>query len=385
MTSKPARYKSSNEGCEKIMDSREQSTSTKSSPTEDVNNKYINQAFEDDQHSPSCDIKHSINTKHCYSNENDFISECGLFSYKPHFMQACANLSCFTASYSFAALLTQTLSAYLTSQITSIEKQFGFNSAQIGIILSGNDIGFLTIVLFVSHFARRTHIPRFLGASTFLFGLSGLICSLIYFINHKPKLVTKETFNFINGSSYPAEIDLCNSTSNSNSSTMNCLGKSDENFSNQTHKAFILFMLGMMIQGIAKSPRSSLITAFIDNNVKDKTKTGAYMGIIVTMSIFGPSLAFLLGGIFSKLPVDLKDIGMTPKDPRWIGAWWMGFVTFGLGSLIFSVPLLFFPKNFQKQSIEYHEDESLLCKVKGLYFCTYNYEFYFHTKLYGTL
>ena len=34
---------------------------------------------------------------------------------------------------------------------------------------------------------------------------------------------------------------------------------------------------------------------------------------------------------------------MTPEDPRWVGAWWLGFVILGSGAIITSVPTFFFP------------------------------------------
>lgn len=259
--------------------SKSQLPSTDFIPAENGENEYVNKGFEDDPSPLNCDVNHSINANDRSSSDvEDFVTECGISSCKPQILQSCANLSCFTATYSFAALLTQTLSVYLTSQITSIEKQFGFNSSQIGIILSGNDIGFLTTVLFVSHFARRTHIPRFLGASTFLFGLSGLVCCFIYFVNHNPRIISDDLDGLSNHTSNINEIAMCNSTTETNDNSSNCLMKDGNQYFSQTEKAFILFMVGMMIQGVAKSPRTSLITAFVDNNVKDKSKTALIMG-----------------------------------------------------------------------------------------------------------
>lgn len=41
------------------------------------------------------------------------------------------------------------------------------------------------------------------------------------------------------------------------------------------------------------------------------------------------------------------DPGITNKDPRWIGAWWMGFMGLGISILIFTIPLFMFPKRFR--------------------------------------
>ncbi|KAH3710165.1 hypothetical protein DPMN_069634 [Dreissena polymorpha] len=37
-------------------------------------------------------------------------------------------------------------------------------------------------------------------------------------------------------------------------------------------------------------------------------------------------------------------VDISPKDPRWLGAWWLGFLVFGGFALIFSVPTMCFPR-----------------------------------------
>jgi hypothetical protein len=44
-----------------------------------------------------------------------------------------------------------------------------------------------------------------------------------------------------------------------------------------TTVAMAIIAIGMILQGIAKSPRQAFITIYIDNNV-DKTKTAVYVG-----------------------------------------------------------------------------------------------------------
>lgn len=278
-------------------------------------------------------------------------------------MQTCANLACFTACYSMAALITQTLNVYLSSQITSVEKQFGFSSSQVGIIMSGNDIGFLVTVLFVSHFASKSHIPRCLGNSTFLFGVSGIACCLTFFLDYAPDdqvSLTKDTTSV----TFQKTVDylLCNETVNGvkrlKNDSLECSEKGVQNQASRTRSAFVIFMVGMLLQGVAKSPRTSLITSYIDNNLADKNKTGMYIGIITSAAIFGPAIAFLMSGVFSKIPVDLKDNGLRPNDPRWIGAWWMGYLLFGLLSIVISIPLFFFPKTSNSSSYQNEDEEA---------------------------
>ena len=41
------------------------------------------------------------------------------------------------------------------------------------------------------------------------------------------------------------------------------------------------------------------------------------------------------------------DVDITPSDPRWIGAWWLGFLVFGSFAVVFSIPLMCFPRRMR--------------------------------------
>ena len=38
------------------------------------------------------------------------------------------------------------------------------------------------------------------------------------------------------------------------------------------------------------------------------------------------------------------DVDIGPKDPRFIGAWWLGFVILGMGTMLLAIPLMCFPR-----------------------------------------
>jgi hypothetical protein len=38
---------------------------------------------------------------------------------------------------------------------------------------------------------------------------------------------------------------------------------------------------------------------------------------------------------------------LTPEDPRWIGAWWLGFIVFGASAIMMSFPIFFFPASLR--------------------------------------
>ncbi|KAA8590132.1 hypothetical protein FQN60_014066, partial [Etheostoma spectabile] len=67
--------------------------------------------------------------------------------------------------------------------------------------------------------------------------------------------------------------------------------------------------------------------------------------ILFSTLVFGPACGFILGSLCTKFYVDAifidtDKLGITPEDPRWIGAWWAGFLL--CGALLFSSALFMF-------------------------------------------
>lgn len=47
--------------------------------------------------------------------------------------------------------------------------------------------------------------------------------------------------------------------------------------------------------------------------------------ITIGVRILGPAMGFILGSVCTRLYADLSiDPQITPNDPRWVGAWWLG-------------------------------------------------------------
>ncbi|OWF41742.1 solute carrier organic anion transporter family member 2A1-like [Mizuhopecten yessoensis] len=296
---------------------------------------------------------------------------CGLYGLKISSLQCFANVQSFTFFYGLAGLMTQTLTFYVNSQVPNMEKQFGLSSAESGLLMSFNDIGFLLCSLFISSLARFVHIPRFLFYCTLLYGFSGIICSI-------PHYITPNIEDLYVTSGKTPDLALPNNITETESSIMPLcvpeLQLENRNFTtceddnrkkifkmvSPEFKALAIgiIAIGMMVQGIGKAPRAPFVTVYIDDNV-EKRKTGFYIGIMSAAATMGPALAFGLGGYLSKIYVTLEDVPITPKDPRFIGAWWLGFLVFGLGSLLVAIPIILFPNRIkwnQKKVEEYRKD-----------------------------
>jgi len=208
-------------------------------------------------------------------------ARCGIGRCRLQSLQCCATILCFTGFYSLSSLTTSTLQVYIGSQITTLERQFGFTSFQSGVLLSCNDAGFLLVTLLISYQATRIHIPRALGVSTILYGLGGILCSFAYFfMPDKDVLSDVKNTSHVQQKTKMSDLHLCNNIGNRTSYLdQQCQqdGSVVGSSTSFTIVAMFIIAFGMILQGVGKSPRMPFISYYIDENV-DKTKTSMYLG-----------------------------------------------------------------------------------------------------------
>ncbi|XP_046369893.2 solute carrier organic anion transporter family member 2A1-like [Haliotis rufescens] len=298
--------------------------------------------------------------KNSPEDEDEEETQCGIGSCKPQACRPCGNLIAFTCTYSVVGILLQTLTTFLSSQITTLEKQFNFSSTISGMLLSSNDIGYLTAVLFFSHFGKHGHIPRILGATGMLFGFAGMFTCLANFIH--PAHLPEEILNATND--YEIQFVCRESNTTISSSAAHEQATYD---SGRSTLALWVIGIGMALQGVAKTTRTPLASFYLDNNVVNRAHTSIYIGALMTSMLFGPSVALVVGSALAKIPVDLQDTYLTPSDPRWIGAWWLGFIIFGGMGLLVSIPVFFFPRRIAgAPKYEIPDTETALGKIKDM-------------------
>lgn len=59
-----------------------------------------------------------------------------------------------------------------------------------------------------------------------------------------------------------------------------------------------------------------------------------------------PAAAVHMEALFSRLA---ESVTITPKDARWVGAWWLGFLVSSCLLLLSSIPFWFLPRSLPKQ------------------------------------
>nr|XP_014353298.1 PREDICTED: solute carrier organic anion transporter family member 4A1-like [Latimeria chalumnae] len=66
--------------------------------------------------------------------------------------------------------------------------------------------------------------------------------------------------------------------------------------------------------------------------------------IFYTAAIIGPAAGYLLGGMFLNIYTEIGTVtDLTPENPLWVGAWWIGFLVGGAAAFLVSIPILAYP------------------------------------------
>ncbi|XP_054909363.1 solute carrier organic anion transporter family member 3A1 [Poeciliopsis prolifica] len=242
-----------------------------------------------------------------------------------------SNIKIFLISECALMLAQGTVGAYLVSVLTTLERRFNLQSADVGVIASSFEIGNLALILFVSYFGAKAHRPRLIGCGGIVMALGALLSALPEFLTKQYEIEKIHRTNLGR--------DVCSNTSSGESQDeILCANKAN------TNMMYLLLIGAQVLLGIGATPVQPLGVSYIDDHVKKKDSS-LYIGILFSTLVFGPACGFILGSICTKFYVDFIFIDtslltITPDDPQWIGAWWGGFLLCG-ALLFFSAILMF--------------------------------------------
>ncbi|XP_075808526.1 solute carrier organic anion transporter family member 2B1 isoform X2 [Microtus pennsylvanicus] len=257
----------------------------------------------------------------------------------------------FVLCHSILQLAQLMISGYLKSSISTVEKRFGLSSQTSGLLAAFNEVGSVSLILFVSYFGSRVHRPRMIGCGAILVALAGLLMALPHFLS--------EPYRYDNSDykSQDTEASLCLPTTVAPAST-----PSNDSCSSRT-EAKHLTMVGIMftaqtLLGIGGVPIQPFGISYIDD-FAHHSNSPLYLGILFAVTTIGPGMAYGLGSLMLRLYVDIDrmpegGINLTPKDPRWVGAWWLGFLISAGLVVLAAIPYFFFPREMPKEKHELH-------------------------------
>ncbi|XP_075701339.1 solute carrier organic anion transporter family member 4A1 [Rhinoderma darwinii] len=248
---------------------------------------------------------------------------CGWGAIKPSFLQffnTSKGVLFFLCVASF--LQGMVVNGFINTVITSIERRFDLHSYHTGLIASSYDIAACVCLTFVSYFGGTGHKPRWLGWGVLIMGVGSLVFALPHFTTSVHVVNLAE------------DTGVCHS---------NQTFRGAEGTSSLSYYRYV-FMLGQFLHGIGATPLYTLGVTYLDENVKS-SYSPVYIGIFYTAAIVGPAVGYLLGGFFLNMYTEFNSpTDLTPENPLWVGAWWIGFLGSGAAAFLIFFPILGFPQ-----------------------------------------
>ncbi|MGH0162945.1 UNVERIFIED_CONTAM: hypothetical protein FKN15_043661 [Acipenser sinensis] len=181
-----------------------------------------------------------------------------------------SNIKIFLVSECALMLAQGTVGAYLVSVLTTLERRFNLQSADVGVIASSFEIGNLALILFVSYFGAKGHRPRLIGCGGIVMALGALLSALPEFLTHQYEYQSGEIRLGEEGR------DICAI----NSSDIEDGGANLDFYCGSrtnTNMMYLLLIGAQVLLGIGATPVQPLGVSYIDDHVRRKDSS-LYIG-----------------------------------------------------------------------------------------------------------
>ncbi|VVC39928.1 Organic anion transporter polypeptide OATP,Kazal domain,Major facilitator superfamily domain [Cinara cedri] len=272
---------------------------------------------------------------------------CGIWMFKPKWLQILSSKKVYVLVYGLLGLNQFMLSAYFNGTLTTIEKRFQFSSQTSGIISSSWDFFALISFLLTSHLAGKGHRTRWLAVGSMLVGISCFIRFLPHVIYGPGEEILQYTVEYeshVNSTSFLGNITrqkdkICDDQPS--------LPEDCQNEELWNMPAF-LFSIGHALLGLGGSLYWTCGAAYLDDNVR-KNAVPVLLAIVQCIRMTGPMIGYMISAYtLTKFIEPTLTPTITDTDPRWIGAWWMGWVPIGISCLLVATIMLLFPRTLPR-------------------------------------
>lgn len=256
--------------------------------------------------------------------------------------------------YALFGVLSLSYHACFNSSLSTLEKRYHFSSSTGGLIMITDNIATVLTNLFIGYYGKTAHKPRWMSIGCVVTGLSVMITSLPYFIYgpaQEDDLMRAGNMTLLSKSKNDDQ--MCSASFQKEDCSQMVASKV------MTAVAVSCFAISNFFRGFGTSIYFTYGAPYLDDNVS-KAKMPTFFAFIFAGRILGAPIGFYLSSVALKYYENpfAKPAGLVDTDPRWIGAWWIGFLVAGVLMLLLAIPLAFFPREFKK-NLNKKEEEVL--------------------------
>ncbi|XP_064097266.1 solute carrier organic anion transporter family member 74D-like isoform X1 [Macrobrachium nipponense] len=285
--------------------------------------------------------------------DNDTNYMCGAFGRYPKWMQRFASPRWFLVAYCIQNIIAGAESTFLIGCTSSIEKHFQFSSGDMGLIILLSEIGPIITTMLLSYFGGRGNRPRWLAIGLAIGGLGVLIIFSTFLIYPAP--VLSESGLLDNSKKFCDIQDIINfqflnATTTASSLSLDAYSVESQSPSCQgsNNLAFILWLMGFTCKALSGTILYIVGAPYLDDSVS-KNAAPIYFAISTSVRVLGPTIGFALSAFALNIYVyPGQHYGISPHDPRWIGAWWTGPLAFSTLMLAYAFTLSLFPRKIKR-------------------------------------
>ncbi|XP_012941408.1 solute carrier organic anion transporter family member 2A1 [Aplysia californica] len=260
-----------------------------------------------------------------------------------------SNMYVFVVCAGLAGMVSRMGPTTISGHMMGLKAQYNLNDGQIADFPMMNNVGTVITTLAIAHFGKKSHIPFIIGLCAFTNGLLLMIPAFVHFAKpyHLPGKEAADPQQMM----MMLMTQMCVPPTNGSGSIPMMPPRDDDRL------GYDLFMTVMTLSGMVTPSFFVLPPIFIDNNTVKKARTGILMGITTVLMEISVPVGLFINRATVKEPVDLKDTSLDPKDPRFVGAWWIPLLIFGVLGVTIGIPMMLFPRHLispkrQKMALE---------------------------------
>ncbi|XP_075751308.1 solute carrier organic anion transporter family member 74D-like [Rhipicephalus microplus] len=279
---------------------------------------------------------------------------CGVFNFRPRWMQRFARTQYFLVCYIIYGVFQGALKAYLNGCITTIERKFALTGKMFSVILIADNVSSLFACLLIGYYARKVSRIKMIVFSVSMTVLGCVLAALPHFI-YGPGFIGDTEVQLqredLQGEDQTSQVildttkEFCSRTDDGEASVAG-----DQSPAAIAILAVCILFIANFFNGFGGAGFYISGTTYTDDNAK-KTDSIVYFSFVFSLRFLGPMLGYVMASVCLRIyesPFETPSI--TPKHPKWIGAWWLGFILWGISLFIISLPMSLFPKHIKRQS-----------------------------------